>query len=83
MSRILSLLLLFAVGALADSVVVFNEVMYHPAASEPATIETFLRPRLKQLADPFLLPDMDKAVTRLLTARERERVMSASPRTME
>ncbi len=36
MSRILSLLLLFAVGALADSVVVFNEVMYHPAASEPA-----------------------------------------------
>lgn len=39
--------------------------------SEPATIETFLRPRLKQLADPFLLPDMDKAVTRLLTARER------------
>lgn len=39
--------------------------------SEPATIETFLRPRLKQLADPFLLPDMDKAVARLLTARER------------
>ncbi|MEK7780087.1 MAG: single-stranded-DNA-specific exonuclease RecJ [Verrucomicrobiota bacterium] len=39
--------------------------------SEPATIETFLRPRLKQLADPFLLPDMDKAVARLLGARER------------
>ncbi len=39
--------------------------------SEPAAIETFLRPRLKQLADPFLLPDMDKAVARLLTARER------------
>lgn len=39
--------------------------------SEPAVIETFLRPRLKQLADPFLLPDMDKAVARLLSARER------------
>jgi single-stranded-DNA-specific exonuclease len=39
--------------------------------SEPATIENFLRPRLKQLADPFLLPDMDAAITRLLTARER------------
>ncbi len=38
--------------------------------SEPSAIETFLRPRLKQLADPFLLPDMDKAVARLLRARE-------------
>jgi single-stranded-DNA-specific exonuclease len=39
--------------------------------SEPAAIENFLRPRLKQLADPFLLPDMDAAIARLLTARER------------
>ena len=39
--------------------------------SEPAAIENFLRPRLKQLADPFLLPDMDKDIARLLTARER------------
>ena len=38
--------------------------------SEPSAIETFLRPRLKQLADPFLLPDMDRAVARLLRARE-------------
>jgi len=38
--------------------------------SEPATIESFLRPRLKQLADPFELPDMDKAVTHLLRVRE-------------
>ena len=38
--------------------------------SDPASIAGFLHPRLKQLADPFLLPDMDKAVARLLRARE-------------
>ena len=38
--------------------------------SEPAAIRNFLQPRLKQLADPLLLPDMDKAVGRLLRARE-------------
>ena len=39
--------------------------------SEPAAIENFLQPRLKNLADPFLLPDMDKAVGRLFRAREK------------
>jgi single-stranded-DNA-specific exonuclease len=39
--------------------------------SEPDVIGTFLEPRLKNLADPFLLPNMDKAVARLLAARER------------
>jgi single-stranded-DNA-specific exonuclease len=39
--------------------------------SEPALIENFLRPRLKQLADPFLLPNMEAAVTRLFLARDR------------
>ena len=38
--------------------------------SDPPTIETFLRPRLKNLADPFLLPDMTVAVERLLRARK-------------
>jgi single-stranded-DNA-specific exonuclease len=38
--------------------------------SDLATIETFLRPRLKQLADPFGLPDMAKAVAHLLRVRE-------------
>jgi single-stranded-DNA-specific exonuclease len=39
--------------------------------SEPAQITCFLEPRLKQLADPFLLPNMAAAVERLLQARER------------
>ena len=38
--------------------------------SEPETITRFLEPRLKQLADPFLLPNMAVAVERLLRARE-------------
>jgi single-stranded-DNA-specific exonuclease len=37
--------------------------------SEPSAITPYLEPRLKQLADPFLLPNMDAAVERLLRAR--------------
>ncbi len=40
--------------------------------SEPLAIETFLAPRLKHLADPFRLPNMNAAVERLLLAHERE-----------
>jgi single-stranded-DNA-specific exonuclease len=38
--------------------------------SEVAAIENFLSPRLKNLADPFLLPNMDKAVERLFRSHE-------------
>jgi single-stranded-DNA-specific exonuclease len=38
--------------------------------SEVPIAENFLAPRLKNLSDPFLLPNMDKAVERLLRARE-------------
>lgn len=37
----------------------------------PEPIGGFLQPRLRQLADPFLLPHMDRAVQRLFLARER------------
>ena len=37
--------------------------------SEPEAIGGFLEPRLKQLADPFLLPNMGMAVDRLFRAR--------------
>ena len=40
--------------------------------SEPTAIERFLAPRLKNLADPFLLPNMGAAVERLLLAHERD-----------
>ncbi len=36
---------------------------------EPAGIRRFLQPQLKQLADPFLLPNMAAAVERLFRAR--------------
>jgi single-stranded-DNA-specific exonuclease len=39
--------------------------------SEPEPIGNFLDPKLKQLCDPFLLPDMAVAVERLFQARER------------
>jgi single-stranded-DNA-specific exonuclease len=35
-------------------------------------VEAFLRPRLKWLADPFLLPQTDRAVTRILAALDRK-----------
>jgi single-stranded-DNA-specific exonuclease len=38
--------------------------------SEPSAVQQFLQPRLKNLADPFLLPNMDAAIGRLLRARE-------------
>ncbi len=40
--------------------------------SEPAVLENFLTPRLKNLADPFLLPNMDTAIARLLLAHEHD-----------
>jgi single-stranded-DNA-specific exonuclease len=39
--------------------------------SEPAAITAFVQPRLRQLADPFLLPNMAAAVERLFQARQR------------
>ena len=38
--------------------------------SEPDAITPFLEPRLKQLADPFLLPNIGAAVERLFRSRE-------------
>ncbi|HEY5297481.1 MAG TPA: single-stranded-DNA-specific exonuclease RecJ [Verrucomicrobiae bacterium] len=40
--------------------------------SEISAIENFLAPRLKNLADPFLLPNMNQAVERLFRAHEKK-----------
>ncbi len=39
--------------------------------SEPAAVAQFLEPKLRNLADPFALPNMAAAVDRLFAARER------------
>jgi single-stranded-DNA-specific exonuclease len=49
----------------------FAQCLLNRGMSEPDPIQRFLRPRLKQLADPFLLPNMEAAVARLFRARER------------
>jgi len=46
------------------------QCLVNRSLSEPSAIRNFLAPRLKHLADPFLLPNMDAAVERLLRARE-------------
>jgi single-stranded-DNA-specific exonuclease len=46
------------------------QCLLNRGCSEPSAIENFLSPRLKNLADPFLLPNMAVAVERLLRARE-------------
>ncbi len=43
---------------------------------EPAAVEQFLQPRLRNLSDPNLLPDMPAAIARLQTAmRNRQRIV--------
>ena len=43
--------------------------------SDPAAITDFLAPRLKNLADPFLLPNMEAAIARLFRAREQNELL--------
>jgi single-stranded-DNA-specific exonuclease len=43
---------------------------------DPATTREFFDPQISDLHDPYLMPDMDKAVTRILVAREqKERIV--------
>src|SRR5438093_515519 len=47
------------------------QCLVNRGVSEPAQVSFFLQPRLKHLADPFLLPSMSVAVERLFLARSR------------
>jgi single-stranded-DNA-specific exonuclease len=48
----------------------FAQCLLNRGFSEATAIENFLSPRLKNLADPFLLPNMAAAVERLFRTRE-------------
>lgn len=65
-------LLVEALAAMHKISPLLAQCLLNRGFSEPSVIEQFLTPRLKNLADPFLLPNMDAAVTRLLAARENE-----------
>lgn len=47
-----------------------GQCLINRGLARSADVAAFLQPRLKSLADPFLLPDMERAVQRLLLARE-------------
>jgi single-stranded-DNA-specific exonuclease len=60
-------------GRLASSLKIsplLAQCLLNRGYSELPALENFLQPRLKNLADPFLLPDMEIAVDRLFRARE-------------
>ena len=46
------------------------QCLVNRGVTESETAERFLEPRLKQLADPFQLPEMRRAVDRLFAARD-------------
>jgi single-stranded-DNA-specific exonuclease len=61
------------VGRLASQLNIsplLTQCLLNRGFSEPEPIRNFLQPRLKNLADPFLIPNMSKAVERLFKARE-------------
>ena len=39
---------------------------------DPADLSSFFDPQISDLHDPYLMPDMDKAVKRILEAREKK-----------
>src|SRR5690242_23407 len=48
------------------------QCLVNRGVTEPDRVADFLQPRLTQLSDPFLLPDMAAAVDRLFLARNRD-----------
>src|SRR5580765_4138103 len=53
----------------------FAQCLLNRGFSEVERISHFLQPRLKNLSDPFLLPNMTAAVERLFQARERKEAL--------
>ncbi len=51
--------------------------MMNRGVDSPSRARAFLSPRLSDLSDPFLLPDMQKAVVRLFRARDEGETLTA------
>ena len=49
----------------------FAEILLSRKISTPEQARTFLNPEINQLLDPFGLKDMDKAISRLISAKEK------------
>jgi single-stranded-DNA-specific exonuclease len=49
----------------------FAEILLSRKISTPEQARTFLNPEINQLLDPFGLKDMDKAISRLIAAKEK------------
>ena len=63
-----------AAGALSRALgigAILSEMLVRRGLTDPETAEAFLKPSLKDLPDPFLLPDMEPAVHRLIQALDR------------
>jgi single-stranded-DNA-specific exonuclease len=58
-------------AASLDIPALLAQCLLNRGVDRPANITGFLEPRLKHLADPFLLPNMTAAVDRLFVARQR------------
>lgn len=55
---------------------VFEQLLKIRGLDQPETVRAFLQPDYESLADPLLLPDMAKAVERIVTAKKkREKVV--------
>ena len=48
------------------------EVLLKNRNLDPADSDSFFAPQISDLHDPYLMPDMDKAVKRILIAREKK-----------
>lgn len=59
-------------GADDDFPAILTHLIRQRNIAELSSIERFLDPKLKDLADPFLMPDMDIAVARLFEAIDRQ-----------
>jgi single-stranded-DNA-specific exonuclease len=63
------------VSALADQLQIpslFAKCLVNRGCSTPANASQYLAPKLAAITDPFVLPNMARAVDRLLQARERD-----------